>query len=107
MTVKKNLGPLPTRTGGVSTEAAKDVLSVQELGGARAAWALELANGDRCVATVGGTRTPRASFTTVFDCQSGAVIAGGLDDGPAVWVANYFRKDAEASSLMGVKVAWL
>lgn len=105
MAVKENLGPLPVRTGG--QQPVTEASSVGELGGARAAWAVELANGDRCLATTGGTRTPRAAFAQVFDCKSGAVIAGAIDDAAAVWRVNYFRPRAEASTLVGVKTAWL
>lgn len=106
MTVKKDLRRLPLRTGG-APKVAEEALSVRELGGARAAWALELTNGDRCLAGVGGTRTPRAAFVQVFDCTSGAVIAGAIDDAAPVWRVNYFRPRAEASTLVGVKIAWL
>ncbi len=69
-------------------------------------WALELANGQRCVALTGAT-APVAGLRMNYGCPDGGVVAGPIDRTLPVWRVFYETGSRSLSlSQVGVRVAW-
>lgn len=68
-------------------------------------WALELANGDRCVLYHSASAV-LAGETVHYSCADGGLILGEVDRGQPVWTVNYLAADAVGSSLVDVTAAW-
>ncbi len=68
-------------------------------------WALELANGQRCVALTGAT-APVAGLRMNYGCPDG-VVAGPIDRTSPVWRVFYQTSNRSLSlAQVNVKVAW-
>jgi hypothetical protein len=67
-------------------------------------WALELTNGDRCVAITGTAETV-AGIAMSWGCKPGAE-AGGLDRHGALWMIEYRAPHSSTIISVGVATAW-
>ena len=68
-------------------------------------WAVELANGERCTLLTGATAA-FAGQRLNYGCESGGYVIGELQRDGLVWMASFLAKDAFASDLVPVAVAW-
>jgi hypothetical protein len=68
-------------------------------------WALELANGDRCV-ILHEIDTALAGETVHYGCADGGSVFGIVDRRFPVWTVNYLAPDAISSGLVEVVAAW-
>ncbi|WP_102126514.1 hypothetical protein [Deinococcus planocerae] len=69
-------------------------------------WALELANGQRCVALTGAT-APIAGLRVNYGCPDGGVVAGPIDRTLPLWRGFYETANRSLSlSQVGVRTAW-
>jgi hypothetical protein len=68
-------------------------------------WALELANGKRCVLLRGAT-TAFAGMRLNYGCVGGGSVIGDVDRSSPVWVVSYLDDGALATNLVAVAVAW-
>lgn len=69
-------------------------------------WALELANGQRCVALTGAT-APVAGLRMNYGCPDGGVVAGPIDRSLPVWRVFYESGNRSLSlAQVEVRVAW-
>ncbi|WP_211211885.1 hypothetical protein [Deinococcus apachensis] len=69
-------------------------------------WALELANGQRCVALTGAT-APVAGLRVNYGCPDGGVVAGSIDRSSPLWRVFYQTANRSLSlTQVGVRAAW-
>jgi hypothetical protein len=72
--------------------------------GPRPVWAMELANGDRCVLGT-GTATQVGATTLDYLCTSGA-LAGGADRNHQPWMVPYRAAGSSTVRTLTVRNAW-
>ena len=68
-------------------------------------WALELANGERCMLLTGGT-IALAGERLQYGCEGGGSVLGEVDRAQPVWAVDYLADGAVATTLVDVTVAW-
>jgi hypothetical protein len=72
--------------------------------GPRPVWAMELANGDRCVLGT-GTATQVGAVTLDYLCTSGG-LAGGVDRSHQPWIVRYQPARSSTLQPLAVRNAW-
>ncbi len=68
-------------------------------------WAVELANGERCVLQ-SESELVLAGEAVHYECADGGAILGEVDSRLPVWVVSYLAQDASETTLAEVAVAW-
>lgn len=79
---------------------AQDLFLAQDL-----PWAVELANGDRCVLLL-EIETVLAGEAVHYGCENGGSILGVVDHRFPLWAVNYVAPDVVTSTLVDVVAAW-